>query len=169
MIDVESRVSRTPLNPSSVTKETYLFTFTHVLGKTSERLRVLAHPAARDRVQIKVIDKQNNLIGVTQGNLTFDVDGLTAFFADRSLNWGKYSADQPHIPLAIGATIAEIVSSETIGRWYSDTDDKLSSDARKMYGECLAADKRLKVISPSTETHHRYAVVANPSWKNTSA
>ena len=157
----ETEISST-LTPGSITEKKLLFTFNHRLGETYKKLLVSVQPhrgeSQPSELSIGINDEQNHLIGFMIGDLIKDQDGITAFSNDLSKNIG---IDSLYTPRAVGATIAHIVSSGIIGRWYSAPEKRLSPDAKKMYYKYLAGNKRLVVAPPSAETQFRYVISAN--------
>lgn len=161
METLEANIQST-LDPDSVTERKHLLIFNHKFGDNSKYLRVLVEPAwgAKNRQHIIITDEKNNVIGIIGGHLKIDSDQLVAFSVDTLANTVEKHTPL-HIPRAVGATIIELVSSGIIERWYSSR--YLSNDAKKMYDEYLAADKKLTVVPPSAETQFRYVISANPT------
>lgn len=102
-----------------------------------------------------------NFVGLIAGTLSNDSDNKTTFTVHDSHNFTKHKSQADHIPGVVGATVAHLVSSGLVNEWYSDIESKLSPDAKKMYGEYLAGDSRLKVDHPTEQIQRRYVVTAS--------
>jgi hypothetical protein len=120
-------------------------------------------PRESTRDDIIYIANGNENVGAVIGSLFLDEEQNLEFVTSHSKNFSKESKNG-HIPGAVSATIAHLVGSGIVERWYSDFPDSLSDDAVKMYASSLAKDKRFVVHSPSQDTGFRYLVVRKESY-----
>ena len=146
-------------NPTAeIVNSGFKTTFEHTVGNVSKKLSVEVTPRENTRDKIIYIANGKENIGAVIGSLFVDNEQKLEFVVSHSKNFSKDSKNG-HIPGAVIGTIAHLVGSGIIERWYSDFPDSLSEDAVKMYGTRLANDGRFEVFSPSQETGFRYLVM----------
>lgn len=132
--------------------------FDHKVGDAVKNINVEVMPRESTRDDIIYIANGAENVGAVIGSLFLDTDEKLEFVTSHSKNFSRESKDK-YIPGVVSGTVAHLVGSGIIERWYSDFPDSLSEDAVKMYGSRLANDERFKVFEPSQETGFRYLVM----------
>lgn len=152
-------------NPTAeIVKEGFRTTFEHRVGGVAKNLNIEVMPREDTRDDIIYIANGNENVGAVIGSLFMDEEQKLEFVTSHSKNFSKESING-HIPGAVTGTIAHLVGSGIIERWYSDFPDSLSEDAVKMYSSRLANDWRFIVHTPSQETGFRYLVMRKENPK----
>lgn len=152
----ESKGKGSPLPPGTVTRRRKVSHFELPHNGTHEKLDIVIQPTHTGYAQL-LITNHHGVVGLLQGTIVLESDGKTAFQTYASHNLSSRHGLIPHVRGAVSATITHLLTSKLIDRWYSDVDENLSNDARKMYGKNLAGDPRLSVTPPSG-TVNRYVI-----------